>query len=284
MLAKEALKRLPPNPSGHVVLGQPEPRRPGARLAREGHRGHVRREGARDTDSRARSRRSATRARATTRGRAGAGQPERGRVPRRRRRRQLRPGPDQASRRRHLPDGGLRPRRQTLQAVKDGTNFVTISPEHFLKGTSRSALLADGASRTARRCRRAGSTCRAWSSTRSNVDEIIERQASQEAAARRRSGPRRGRSSRDIGSPHPAVWPRPADRGCRRRASRKRYGGVTALRRRGTSAASRARCTRCSGRTAPASPRWSRSSPALERPGRGQDQARRRGRRARGRR
>jgi ABC-type sugar transport system substrate-binding protein len=68
---------------------------------------------------------------------------------------------------------------QTLQAVKDGVNFVTISPEHFLKGYIALALLAkavkDGAD-----------VPKGWIDVpglvvdESNIDTIIQRQASQE--------------------------------------------------------------------------------------------------------
>jgi ribose transport system substrate-binding protein len=69
---------------------------------------------------------------------------------------------------------------QTLQAVKDGVNFVTVSPEHFLKGYIALALLAkavhDGTDLP-----------KGWIDVpglvvdESNIDTIIERQGSQEA-------------------------------------------------------------------------------------------------------
>ena len=46
-LAKEALKRLGADPQGTIVVGVPEPRRPGARQPGQGHQRHVHEEGSR---------------------------------------------------------------------------------------------------------------------------------------------------------------------------------------------------------------------------------------------
>ena len=71
---------------------------------------------------------------------------------------------------------------QTLQAVKDGTNFVTISPEHFLKGYVALRLLADAV--------KAGKDVpKGWIDVpglvvdASNIDAIITRQGSDQARA-----------------------------------------------------------------------------------------------------
>jgi ABC-type sugar transport system substrate-binding protein len=68
---------------------------------------------------------------------------------------------------------------QTLQAVKDGTNFVAISPEHFLKGYVALALLADAV-------KNGTDVPEGWIRVpglvvdSTNIDTIIERQKSQE--------------------------------------------------------------------------------------------------------
>lgn len=68
---------------------------------------------------------------------------------------------------------------QTLQAVKDGVNFVTISPEHFLKGYVALALLANAV-------KDGSDVPKGWIDVpglvvdESNIDTIIARQASQE--------------------------------------------------------------------------------------------------------
>jgi len=68
---------------------------------------------------------------------------------------------------------------QTLKAVKDGTNFVTVSPEHYLKGYVALALLA-------RAVKDGQDVPRGWIDVpglvvdTSNIDRIISRQASAE--------------------------------------------------------------------------------------------------------
>jgi ABC-type sugar transport system substrate-binding protein len=68
---------------------------------------------------------------------------------------------------------------QTLQAVKDGTNFVAISPEHFLKGYVALALLAEAV--------KGGTEVpKGWIRVpglvvdSTNIDTIVTRQESQE--------------------------------------------------------------------------------------------------------
>ena len=69
---------------------------------------------------------------------------------------------------------------QTLQAVKDGVNFVTISPEHYLKGYVALALLATAVKEDA-------DVPKGWIDVpglvvdKENIDTVIERQGSQEA-------------------------------------------------------------------------------------------------------
>ena len=69
---------------------------------------------------------------------------------------------------------------QTLQAVKDGVNFVTISPEHYLKGYIALALLAKAVKEDA-------DVPKGWIDVpglvvdEGNIDTIIERQGSQDA-------------------------------------------------------------------------------------------------------
>jgi ABC-type sugar transport system substrate-binding protein len=70
---------------------------------------------------------------------------------------------------------------KTLQAVKDGTNFAGIDPEHFLKGYLSTAVLA----KTVRDGKKLPS---GWFKTpgmvldSSNIDEVIAREKSPEAA------------------------------------------------------------------------------------------------------
>jgi ABC-type sugar transport system substrate-binding protein len=66
---------------------------------------------------------------------------------------------------------------KTLEAVKDGTNFVTVSPEHYLKGYIALRLLADAV--------KSGETLpKGWFNQpglvvdSGNVDEIVKRQES----------------------------------------------------------------------------------------------------------
>lgn len=68
----------------------------------------------------------------------------------------------------------------TLQAVKDGVNFATMSPEHFMKGAVSIRLLAEAA--TANKPLPQGWVdSGALLVTKSNVDEIIARQQSDSA-------------------------------------------------------------------------------------------------------
>ena len=70
---------------------------------------------------------------------------------------------------------------KTLQAVKDGTNFATIDPEHYLKGYISSALLIKSVRGTA-------ALPKGWfvspgaSVTKQNVDDVIQRGSSAAAA------------------------------------------------------------------------------------------------------
>ena len=70
---------------------------------------------------------------------------------------------------------------KTLQAVKDGTNFAGIDPEHFLKGYISAAVLA----KTVRDGKKPPS---GWFKTpgmvldSGNIDEVIAREKSPEAA------------------------------------------------------------------------------------------------------
>jgi ribose transport system substrate-binding protein len=68
---------------------------------------------------------------------------------------------------------------QTLKAVKDGTNFVAISPEHYLKGYVALALLAD-AVRTGKDVPKGWIRVPGLVVDSANIDTIITRQASQE--------------------------------------------------------------------------------------------------------
>ncbi|MEQ6902574.1 sugar ABC transporter substrate-binding protein [Nocardioides sp. YIM 152588] len=68
---------------------------------------------------------------------------------------------------------------QTLQAVKDGINFCTVSPEHYLKGYVAMEMLGEYATQDK-------AIAEGWIRVpglvvdSSNIDKIIERQASQE--------------------------------------------------------------------------------------------------------
>jgi ribose transport system substrate-binding protein len=79
--------------------------------------------------------------------------------------------------------GGFDLDAKTLEAVKDGTNFVTISPEHYLKGYIATHLLADAVKADKK-------VPSGWFYTpglvvdSKNIDQIITRQASD--AARRK--------------------------------------------------------------------------------------------------
>ncbi|MFE0675737.1 sugar ABC transporter substrate-binding protein [Streptomyces sp. NPDC058867] len=71
---------------------------------------------------------------------------------------------------------------KTLEAVKDGSNFVTIDPQHFLKGYLSTAMLIEAVRE------RDGELPDGWFLSpggvvdSSNIDEIIARQKSAEAA------------------------------------------------------------------------------------------------------
>jgi ABC-type sugar transport system substrate-binding protein len=70
---------------------------------------------------------------------------------------------------------------KTLQAVKDGTNFTTIDPEHYLKGYISSALLIKSVRGTQ-------ALPKGWfvspgvSVTKQNIDDVIQRSSSAAAA------------------------------------------------------------------------------------------------------
>ncbi|SHN41879.1 sugar ABC transporter substrate-binding protein [Cryptosporangium aurantiacum] len=76
--------------------------------------------------------------------------------------------------------GGFDLDAKTLEAVKDGTNFVTISPEHYLKGYVAMRLLAEAV-------KDGKELPKGWFYTpglivdSSNIDAIIARQASDQA-------------------------------------------------------------------------------------------------------
>ena len=68
----------------------------------------------------------------------------------------------------------------TLRAVKDGTNFATMSPEHFMKGAVSIRLLAEAA-KDGKAVPEGWVDSGALLVTKSNVDEIIARQESEDA-------------------------------------------------------------------------------------------------------
>ena len=68
----------------------------------------------------------------------------------------------------------------TLRAVKDGTNFATLSPEHFMKGAIAIRLLAEAATQ-GRALPEGWIDSGALLVTKDNVDEVISRQTSDDA-------------------------------------------------------------------------------------------------------
>ncbi|TDV53834.1 sugar ABC transporter substrate-binding protein [Actinophytocola oryzae] len=65
----------------------------------------------------------------------------------------------------------------TLRAVRDGTNFATLSPEHFMKGAVAIRLLAEAATQD-KELPRGWIDSGALLVTKDNVDEVIARQDS----------------------------------------------------------------------------------------------------------
>lgn len=68
----------------------------------------------------------------------------------------------------------------TLRAVQDGTNFATLSPEHFMKGAVAIRMLAEAA-KEGKALPEGWIDSGALLVTKDNVDEIIARQESDEA-------------------------------------------------------------------------------------------------------
>ena len=68
----------------------------------------------------------------------------------------------------------------TLRAVKDGTNFATLSPEHFMKGAVAIRMLAEAATKD-KALPQGWVDSGALLVTKDNVDEIIARQQSESA-------------------------------------------------------------------------------------------------------
>ena len=68
----------------------------------------------------------------------------------------------------------------TLRAVKDGTNFATLSPEHFMKGAVAIRMLAEAATKD-KPLPEGWVDAGALLVTKDNVDEIIARQGSEPA-------------------------------------------------------------------------------------------------------
>ena len=178
-LAKEALKRLPPNPSGLVVLGNPNPGVPVLDSRVKGivdtfaaEAPGIRTKGPFETFSDPGKSYNAwsslVRANANAVAFLGVGDADSyslARVKKQTGGTYLTAGFD-------LDD-------QTLQAVKDGTNFVAISPEHFLKGYVATALLADHV-KDVKEMPKGWIRVPGLVVDSSNIDTIIERQASQE--------------------------------------------------------------------------------------------------------
>lgn len=65
---------------------------------------------------------------------------------------------------------------KTLQAVKDGVNFMTMDPEHYLKGYIAEAILADSG-RTKKPLPQGWFTTPGLVVTSANIDEVIKREA-----------------------------------------------------------------------------------------------------------
>jgi ABC-type sugar transport system substrate-binding protein len=70
---------------------------------------------------------------------------------------------------------------KTLQAVKAGQNFITMDPEHYLKGYISSWLLIDSV-KTGKKLPEGWFVSPGFVVDSSNVDEIIAREASRDAA------------------------------------------------------------------------------------------------------
>jgi ribose transport system substrate-binding protein len=84
----------------------------------------------------------------------------------------------------------------TLRAVRDGTNFATLSPEHFMKGAVAIRLLADAA-KNGKALPEGWIDSGALLVTKDNVDEIIARQQS-DAAKDKYFGPRLNAFFKDL--------------------------------------------------------------------------------------
>jgi ribose transport system substrate-binding protein len=72
---------------------------------------------------------------------------------------------------------------KTLQAVKDGTNFITVDPEHYLKGYLSAALLIDAVRSKAKTPPHGWFVSPGGVVDSGNVDQVIAREASQQAFA-----------------------------------------------------------------------------------------------------
>lgn len=70
---------------------------------------------------------------------------------------------------------------KTLQAVKDGLNFMTMDPEHYLKGYIAQAILADSV-RNGTKLPEGWFVSPGLVVTKDNVDEVITRESSADAA------------------------------------------------------------------------------------------------------
>jgi len=178
-LAEEALKRLPPNPTGLVVLGNPNPGVPVLDSRVQGLKDTFAKEAPgittkgpfetfSDPGKSYNAWSSLVRANSSALAFLGVGDADSyslARVKKQTGGKYLTAGFD------------LDP--QTMQAVKDGTNFVAISPEHYLKGYVAMALLAD-------HVKGKKDLPKGWIRVpglvvdSSNIDQIITRQASQE--------------------------------------------------------------------------------------------------------
>ncbi len=70
---------------------------------------------------------------------------------------------------------------KTLQAVKDGLNFMTMDPEHYLKGYIASAMLIDQV-RNGKKLPEGWFVSPGFIVTKDNVDEVIKRESNTDAA------------------------------------------------------------------------------------------------------
>lgn len=86
----------------------------------------------------------------------------------------------------------------TLRAVKDGTNFATLSPEHFMKGAVAIRMLAETATKDTK-LPEGWVDSGALLVTKDNVDEIIARQES-DAAKDKWFGPKLDAFFKDLAS------------------------------------------------------------------------------------